>query len=163
MQNPGRAVVVPEIDGKKFAFEAGRIYSKPAFALVATAALFFAKSLMNGFSHGEVFVILASLVSLPVLFLYPLLTPRDGAQPNRGFLGMLVGLGEFNPYGLGCYLILYEGGWGLVQLLSGFSVSPLLWSLASCVLGFAIVTGMYRLTELCRAVNEHRITVRRSG
>ncbi len=163
MQKPQESAVVPEIDGKQFAFEAGLIYSKPANALVAVALLFLGESFVNGFGRSEVLVILASLVSLPVLFLYPLLTSRDGAPPNRSVFGMLVRFGAFIPYGLGCYLTFYEGVWGLVQIFGGFSFSALLWSLACCVLGLAIVNGMYRLTELCRAVDEHRIIVRRSG
>lgn len=163
MQEPPESAVVPEIDGKQFAFEAGRIYSMPANALVAAALLFLGESFVNGFGRSEVLVILASLVSLPVLFLYPLLTSRDGAPPSRGTLRMFVGLGAFIPYAIGCYLALYEGLWGLLQLLRGFSFSALFWSLACCVLGFVVVNGMYRLTELCRAVDEHRIIVRRSG
>jgi len=155
--------LAPEINGKQFAFEAGRIYSKPAFALAVTAALFLGASFIHAFGHREVLVILASLVCLPVLFLHPLLTPSDGAPPNRSVFRMLVGFGAFIPYGLGCYLTFYEGVWGLVQIFGGFSLSVLSWSLVCCVLGFAIVNGMYRLTELCRAVDEHRIIVRQSG
>lgn len=162
-QEPRRAGAVPEMTGKQFARTAGRIYWKPALALLVTAALFLAEALMSGQSRRAGFVIPASLVSLPLLFLYPLLTPRDGAPPNRSLLGMLVGLGAFIPYGLGCYLIFYEGVWGLVQLFGGFSVTALVWALVSCVLGFAVVNGTYRLTDLSRAVDEHRIIVRRSG
>jgi hypothetical protein len=152
---------IPEVDGKQFAFQAGRIYAKPAFALVATALLFFVASVLSEFGSREILVILAILLSLPVLFLYPLLTPRNGARPTRSLLGMGIGLGAFVAYGLGCYLTFYEGVWGLAQLFWDFSVSSLLWSLTNCVLGFTIVNGMYRLTELCRAVDEGRIIVRR--
>lgn len=153
---------VPEIDGEQFALQAGRIYSKPALALIATVLLFLAAALLSEFDRRTILIILIALLSLPVLFLYPLLTPRNGAPPSRGLLGTAVGLGAFVAYGLGCYLTFYEGLWGLVRLFGGFSFSAFAWSLVDCVLGFIIVNGIYRLTELCRAVDEGRIIVRRS-
>ncbi len=157
------AGTVPEIEGNQFAFEAGRVYSKPALALIATVVLFVVVSLLTEFDLGRVLVIFAALLSLPILFLYPLLTPRNGEPPQRGLLPMIVGLGAFVAYALGCYLTFYEGLWGLASIFKTFTFSSLLWSLACCILGFAIVNGMYQLTELCRAVDEGRIVVRRSA
>jgi hypothetical protein len=159
MDNPG---TVPEVEAQQFAFEAGRINSRPALALVATAALFLVASLLTQFDPSRILVIVAALLSLPILFLYPLMTPRNGAPPQRGFLAMVLFLGGFVPYGLGCYLTFYEGIWGLGRLFRAFAVISLLWSLACCLLGLAIVNGMYRLTEICRAVDEGRIIVRRA-
>ena len=162
MTEPDGETGAPEVDGKQFAFEAGRIYATPAMALVAIAGLYVVAGIRTQFGSRDTIVILAALLSLPILFCYPLLTPRDGARPSRGLFGALVSLGALVPYVLGCYLAFYEGLWGLVRLFSGFSFSSLLWSVVSCVLGFTIVNGMYRLTELCRAVYEGRIVVRRA-
>ncbi len=150
-----------EIFGNEFAFEAGRVYSIPALALLVTIVLFLVGSLLNGFGRRELLVITGSVISLPVLFVYPLLTPRDGAAPSRGFAQMLVGLGGYIAYGLACYLTFYAGLWGLVRLLWGFSVWALLWSIVCGVVGLTLVNGLYQLTELCRAVDEGRIIVRK--
>ena len=163
MAAPGSSGTVLEVDGNQFAYKAGRIYFKPALALVATAVLFLVHSLSSGFGRREVLVIIAVLVSIPALFMYPLLTPRNGKPPRRGLLPMVVALGAFIAYFLGCYLTFYEGLWGLWQLIGAFSLSLLLWSLSCGAMGVAIVNGMYRLTELCRAVDEGRIIVRSSG
>jgi hypothetical protein len=162
MTTADETVPIAEVDGKQFAFEAGRINSKPALAIVATIVLFLVKSLLDGFDSSRVLVIGAALLSLPSLFLYPLLTPRNGARPRSGFLPMAVALGSVVAYGLGCYLTFYEGLWSLLRLFSDFGFSSLLWSLTCCILGFVIVNGMYRLTEMCRAVDEGRIVVRSS-
>lgn len=156
------AVSVPELDGKQFAFEAGRVYAIPATALGITVLLFLAAGLVGGFDRAHWFVVLASLLSLPSLFLFPLLTPRDGAKPSRGVFPAAVTLGGFVAYGLGCYLTFYEGLWGFFRLFSDFAFSSMFWSVACLVLGYLIVRGIYRLTELCRAVDEGRIIVRRS-
>jgi uncharacterized membrane protein len=145
------------VSEEQFACLTGQISQKPVFALVATVVLFLVVSLLTEFDLSRILVILAALLSLPILFLYA----RGTLRKRRGIFPALVGFGGFIPYGVGCYLTFYEGLWGLVRLFKVFALSSLFWSIACCILGLAIVYGMYPLTELCRAVDEGRIVVRR--
>jgi hypothetical protein len=146
------------VSEEQFAYSTGQISQKPVFALVATVVLFLVASLLTEFDLGRILVILAALFSLPILFLYARLT----LQRRRAIFRALVAFGALITYGLGCYLTFYEGVWGLVRLFRVFAFSSLFWSIACCILGLAIVYGMYPLTELCRAVDEGRIVVRGS-
>lgn len=163
METGGNRGKVASIEGRQFAYQAGRIYAGPSAALIVTVVLYLISGIVFQFDRRVVLVILSSLLSLPILFLYPLLTPRDGARPTRSLLGGMVALGSFVAYGLGCYLTFYEGIWGLARLFWGFAFSGLMWSVVNLLIGFTPVNGMYRLTELCRAVDEGRIIVRRSA
>ena len=146
------------VSEEQFAYLTGQISQKPVSALVATVVLFLVVSLLTEFDLSRILVILAALLSPPILFLYARLT----LQRRRGIFRALVAFGGFITYGLGCYLTFYEGLWGLVRLFRVFALSSLFWSIGCCMLGLAIVYGMYPLTELGRAVDEGRVVVRRS-
>jgi hypothetical protein len=94
--------------------------------------------------------------------MYPLLTSRNGDPPKRSLLGMIVGFGAFIPYILGCYMTFYEGLWRLRHLLQEFTFTTLLTSIAFVILGFSLVNGVYRVTELCYAVDKGKLIVRSS-
>ena len=141
---------------EQFAYLTGQISLKPVCALVATVVLFLVVSLLTEFDLSRILVILAALLSPPIIFLYA----RLALQRRRGIFQALVAFGGLIPYGLGCYLTFYEGLWGLVRLFRVFALSSLFWSIGCCILGLAIVYGMYPLTELCSAVDEGRVVVR---
>ena len=147
---------VPDtLSEEQFAYLTGRISWKPVLGLATTAVLFLSASLLTGFSKSRILVILGALLSPPILFLYSRLTLRK----RRGVFPMLVGFSGLIPYVLGCYLVFFEGLWGIVGTFRVFALSSLLWSLGCCTLGLVIVYGMYPLTELCRAMDKGLITV----
>jgi hypothetical protein len=95
LETGGKPRKVAEIEGRKFAYQAGRTYAGPSAALIVTIVLYLISGIVSQFDLRIVLVILSSLLSLPVLFLYPLLTPRDGAPPRRSLLGGMIALGSF--------------------------------------------------------------------
>lgn len=151
----------PEIDGKRFAADMGRMIMFPTCLLLVAAAVFGVGLLRHGFSWNSFIVMMACFVSIPVFFYYPLITPRDGARPSRGLFPMFVSFGGLVPYGLGCYLTFYEGLWGLFSLFGNFSLPGLLSGAFFSFLGFKIVDGFYKVTEICRAVDKGKLIIRR--
>jgi hypothetical protein len=154
--------VTREIDNIVFSKQTGRMLAMPFSMLLITAIIFGAQIYLEGYAQRVAIIVFASLVSMPILFLYPLQTPRNGKAPTPGLLKMLIGLGSFIPYLLGCYLVFYEGLWRLVRVFDNFSLVTVVIALAFIVIGYIIVNGCYKLTEVCRAVNDGRLIVRSS-
>src|SRR5467141_1131507 len=66
-------------------------------------------------------------------------------------------------FGFGCYLVFYKGFWGLSELSRGFSIDVLLRTPLFLVLGYTVVSGLYRLVAFEEAVEEGRIRLREQG
>ena len=63
------------------------------------------------------------------------------------------------PYLFGSYLVFYMGFWSLRGLFSDFSLMTILEAVVFIVLGYNIVSGIYRVTEFVRAVSDGDITI----
>lgn len=141
---------------------AAAVFGPAMFALL-TVALVFAYRVAVGPSRPvALLIVISAIASVPSMGMYPSLVRVDGKQPTRSHFASLVALSVMIPYALACYLVFYEGAWGLVQLFGHFNISALLWSVTCGYLGWVIVDKLHQLTEMCKAVEEQRIILRSS-
>jgi uncharacterized membrane protein YhdT len=69
-------------------------------------------------------------------------------EKERNWTLFLLGSVSWVPYLCGCYLTFYEGFWRMRLLLEEFSIGTLLASVVFVVLGYMVVLGIYRVSEL---------------
>ena len=124
----------------------------PALLALPLLFLFGIYLLLNeGFSIRFFLFTLGSVLSFFGLRTYSLAMQHE--RQRSWALLLFVRLGWF-PYLFGCYVTFYEGLWRLRLLLNGFSIGTLLASVVFVVLGYMVVLGIYRVSELGQRLDE---------
>lgn len=154
-----RGSQVPVISAEDLATHLARCLTRPMLVLVLVAA----GGLVQLFRHSpeERYLLLFLGGSLSVVATYRVSKAifRCAAldRPNQSDrLAMLFG---FAPYLFGSYLTLYEGLWRLTEIRDGFTLATPVMALAFAVMGYCVVSGVHRATEIARAIDEGRIRV----
>ena len=71
-----------------------------------------------------------------------------GATGKKSIFAVIMTFAGFAPYIFGCYLVFYQGFWGLKELSTGFSVWLVVKAIASLFIGHRVVAQTYEITEL---------------
>ncbi len=79
---------------------------------------------------------------------------------KRGIIPMLIALGGLIPYNFGCFLVFYEGFYGIVSIFNTFTFGALLSIVFYVIAGYSIIVAIYRVTEFGRAVDDGRIMIK---
>jgi hypothetical protein len=108
----------------------------------------------EGFSVRFFLISGGAILSAIGIFSYGLVIAQVGRGRKKGFDLTFLTLLGFIPYLFGCYLVFYEGFWRMFLLRNGFSFSVLFTSVIFVVVGYFVVLGIYRVTELGRTVQE---------
>ena len=103
-------------------------------------------------NNQYLFMLIGSLLSIIGAFAYIFASYVYGATGKKSLLAMLCALAGFIPYLFGCYLVFYQGFWGFKELSTGFSVWLIIKAVVSILLGYRVVSSMYKITELDKSV-----------
>lgn len=107
--------------------------------------------------NDYIVLLIGSILSITSLLSFGLQIIIDAGNKKRGLIPMLIGISSFIPYLFGCYLFFYRGLWYLTRLRTGFSIIVVLKSFVFILIGYSVVNGIYRLSELSRQVDEGAI------
>ena len=72
----------------------------------------------------------------------------------------IAAFGGFIPYLFGLYLVFYRGFWRLKDLSMGFSIAIIIEGACFILAGYAVVSGIYKLSEFVGKVDECKILIR---
>lgn len=90
---------------------------------------------------------------------YGLLIVIDKGRKQKSWSKSLIPIGGMIPYLFGCYLVFYEGLYRLRFLFQGFSFRIIIVACLFIILGYAMVEGIYHISEFGRQVDEGKIIV----
>lgn len=104
-------------------------------------------------------LLFGSVLSILAWILFRVQVIRENGKTKRVLASMAIGFGMFVPYLFGCYLCFYEGIWRLFSLRRGFSLWAMILSLLFIFLGYSVVNGTYKATELAKDIDGGTICV----
>ena len=110
-----------------------------------------------GPTHRYVFIVLGSMCSILILLSYASYAAHGCGQIRHTKatpVGFITRFGDPIPYLFGYYLLFYEGFWKGWSLIDSFSWGSMIIRLVYILGGYAVVSGVYKLSEFVRAVDE---------
>lgn len=154
-----RSSTIPTLTPEDLAAHLARCLTRPMLVLLLVASggliqvlrLAPAQRYLLLFLGGSVSVVATYRLSKAIFRCSALDCPRPSDR-----LAMLFG---FAPYLFGSYLTFYEGLWRLAELRHGSMITTLLLALGFTVMGYCVVRGVHRATEIARAIDDGRIQV----
>jgi hypothetical protein len=99
-------------------------------------------------------LLLGSILSICLIVGYSSLFGKT----EKSWLSAMIAFGGFIPYLFGCYLFFYRGIRRLADLAEGFAFLTVVKAICFILLGYIVVSGLYRLTEIVRMSKEGRLT-----
>lgn len=136
-----------------------RLTTKAILAASLIVILSVVQIFRNGVTPRYLFLILSAILSVAAMIAYGLLIAVDKGRKQKSWSKSLISIGGFIPYLFGCYLVFYEGVYRLRFLLHGFSFRIIIVVCLFIILGYAIVKGIYHISEFGRQVDEGKIIV----
>ncbi|MDZ7693714.1 MAG: hypothetical protein U5K69_21780 [Balneolaceae bacterium] len=104
---------------------------------------------------------LGTILSFAALATYSISLAKNAGKTTEGSLFQsLIVFGGFIPYIYGSYLVFYEGFWRLRYLADGFSFTVIFYSFIFVVIGYSVVSAIYQISELDRAVSENKVKIK---
>jgi len=119
--------------------------------------------LFRSVGNDNLLLLVGSILSIVGFLTYPATTVVDKnsvIKRRKGTLFMFLSFSGFIPWLFGSYLTLYKGFWSLKDLLNGFSLLVLLKSLSFIVVGYAIVSKLYKISKFGRLVSEGKFVIK---
>ncbi len=135
----------------------GKIITKGIIASIIIFISAVIRIIQTGFNNNLLLLIIGAFLSGISIFSYPLVVHM---KERHNLLAWIIVTCGWIPYIFGCYLVFYKGFWGFTLLTSGFSTIIILKSLLFIVLGYTIVSSIYKATEFVKAVDENKIAIK---
>lgn len=139
--------------------------ARPEVKILAVLVVYLILALGMGLRRGWHGTPTTLLVAIPLaglgqwVFGRSLLGTADGGKVARSWSNALAAFSGFFPFILGCYLVFYQGFWGLFRLAGGFAFGSLVWSGVAIFLGYKLVRQVWIVSEYADAVSNGRIRV----
>jgi hypothetical protein len=127
---------------------------KPLIPLILTFLFSLIQIIRFGIVGDYGFLLIGSILSICLIGVYSSLFGKT----EKSWLSAIIAFGGFIPYLFGCYLFFYRGMWRLADLVEGFAFLTVVKAVCFIVLGYVVVSGLYRLTEIVRMSKEGRLT-----
>lgn len=147
----------PVLKGGQVSDFMAHISSKAFFALAAVFLLAVVQLIRHGFVGDYVFLLVGSILSTGGIVGYGCLALVS--KGRRSALLVLVALGGWIPYLFGCYLVFYRGFWSLKELASGFSLLVPFKAACFVLVGYAVVSGIDKVSEFVRRVDKGELII----
>jgi hypothetical protein len=112
-----------------------------------------------GYADKYIFIMVGAIVSPVAMLMYLMQVVKHSGMGKRGFIPMLIAVSGFIPYLFGCYLVFYEGIWNLKSIFNGFSFTVILRSAYYVFFGYAVLMGIYKVSELGKAIDDENIII----
>ncbi len=134
-----------------------RMTTKAYFALVAVFIFASVKLILHGNVADYLWLLIGSVLSAAAIFAYSLLAI---ASKRKSFLLSGVAFAGFIPFLFGCYLVFYRGFWRLSNLFAEFSVWTIVAAVCFVLVGYAVVSGIHKVSEFVGLVDEGKIVLK---
>lgn len=100
------------------------------------------------------FLLVGSFVSFAAMMGYIVTTLNYGLKKRKSYLVMFLTFCGYIPYLFGCYLVFIRGFWFLITTFHNFSIFALIEALIFIILGYFVVKGFYRITQIGTLVSK---------
>ena len=126
-----------------------RLIAPGAMFLVALAIWTVIRMVWKDVDDRRIWILVGSITSIIILVFVPMVIKGKSIHPIiKGLVALLL----FVPFGLGTYLLIFEGLMRLRFLEEGFSFGLVFAAIIYAVGGFGVVKSAYNVSEFAQSI-----------
>ena len=134
-----------------------RLTTKALLALAAVFVFAAISLLRHGLVGDYLFLLVGSIFSAAAIVAYAF--SAFAPKGRKSWLLAGIAFSGFIPYLFGSYLVFYRGFWRLKDLFATFSMLTIFKAACFVLIGYMVVSGIYKITEFVRMVDKGKIII----